>query len=368
MKKKEEIEEVSTEDKKTAIKALIKTLNPKGAKAIGSHTELLIGVQGRISTGSIGLDYITGGGYPKGRLVEIFGAESCGKTTLALEACKAVQVEGGVAAYYDAEQALDIEYAKRLGVNVDDLIFISGSNAEEDLNIIEQLIKSSMISLIVIDSIAALASKKELIKNIGEDTVGVQARLMSSVLRRWATLVKKSQTTILFTNQTRSKINTMSGIQGKTTSGGNAMPFYASFRLDLRPIKSVKKGDIKVGQIIQAEAVKNKVFPAYKKARFQISAGYGIEKEKEVLALATSLGLVSKAGKWYYIGDRSFDGIDGIVRMFSEEPEEYTRIRQIVIDKVNERMEKIRQSAATTGIEEDDAEGTGETGGDNQED
>lgn len=252
-----------------------------------------------VSTGSLGLDIALGiGGLPKGRVIEIFGPESSGKTTLTLQAIAECQKEGGTAAFIDAEHALDPSYAEKLGVNVDELLLSQPDTGEQALEITDMLVKSNSVDLIVIDSVAALTPRAEIEGEMGDHHVGLQARLMSQALRKITGNIQRSNAMVIFINQIRMKIGVMFG-NPETTTGGNALKFYSSVRLDIRRIGSVKEGDEVIGNETRVKVVKNKVSPPFKQAEFQIMYGQGINVEGEILEYGQKLGLVEKAGAWY---------------------------------------------------------------------
>ena len=252
-----------------------------------------------VSAGSLGLDIALGiGGLPKGRVIEIFGPESSGKTTLTLQAIAECQKEGGTAAFIDAEHALDPSYAEKLGVNVDELLLSQPDTGEQALEITDMLVKSNSVDLIVVDSVAALTPRAEIEGEMGDHHVGLQARLMSQALRKITGNIQRSNAMVIFINQIRMKIGVMFG-NPETTTGGNALKFYSSVRLDIRRIGSVKEGDEVIGNETRVKVVKNKVSPPFKQAEFQIMYGQGINVEGEILEYGQKLGLVEKAGAWY---------------------------------------------------------------------
>ena len=252
-----------------------------------------------VSTGSLGLDIALGiGGLPEGRVIEIFGPESSGKTTLTLQAIAECQKEGGTAAFIDAEHALDPSYAEKLGVNVDELLLSQPDTGEQALEITDMLVKSNSVDLIVVDSVAALTPRAEIEGEMGDHHVGLQARLMSQALRKITGNIQRSNAMVIFINQIRMKIGVMFG-NPETTTGGNALKFYSSVRLDIRRIGSVKEGDEVIGNETRVKVVKNKVSPPFKQAEFQIMYGQGINVEGEILEYGQKLGLVEKAGAWY---------------------------------------------------------------------
>ena len=275
-----------------------------------------------ISTGSLSLDIALGvGGFPRGRVIEIYGPESSGKTTLALQAVASVQREGGVAAFVAAEHALDVSYARKLGVNTEELIVSQPNTGEEALEITEHLVRSEVIDLVVIDSVAALTPRAEIEGEMGDSHVGLQARLMSQALRKLTAAVSKTGATIIFINQIRMKIGVMFG-SPETTTGGNALKFYSSVRLDIRRIGAIKKGDEVVGNRTRVKVVKNKVAPPFRQCEFDITYGRGVNYAGDVLDLAAEMDLVEKSGSWYsYNGERLGQGRDNVVTWLEEHPD-----------------------------------------------
>ncbi|MBX2811533.1 MAG: recombinase RecA [Myxococcales bacterium] len=269
----------------------------------------LLGQVDTISTGSIGLDIALGiGGLPRGRIVEIYGPESSGKTTLTLHVVAEAQKKGGVCAFVDAEHALDVGYAKKLGVQTNDLLIAQPDTGEQGLEITDMLVRSNAVDLVVIDSVAALVPKAEIEGEMGDSHVGLQARLMSQALRKLTGSISKSKTCVVFINQIRSKIGVMFG-SPETTTGGNALKFYCSQRLDIRRIGSIKKAEENVGNRTRVRVVKNKLAPPFKEAEFDIMYGEGISKTGELIDLGTDLGIVEKSGAWYsYNSDRVGQG------------------------------------------------------------
>ena len=281
-----------------------------------------------IPTGSISLDLATGvGGYPKGRIIEIYGPESSGKTTLALHAIAEAQRQGGAAAFVDAEHALDPVYAQNLGVNIEDLLVSQPDTGEQALEICEMLARSGALDLIVIDSVAALVPKAEIQGEMGDSHVGLHARLMSQALRKIAGAVNKSNTCVIFINQLREKIGIMYG-NPETTTGGRALKFYASMRLDVRRTETLKKGDEMLGNRTRVKIVKNKVAPPFKKAEFDIMYGTGISVSGDILDSAVDCGIVEKAGSWYsYEGNRIGQGKENVKAYLEANPDVLEEIK-----------------------------------------
>ena len=275
-----------------------------------------------IPTGSIALDTALGtGGVPYGRIIEIYGPESSGKTTLTLHMVAQAQRKGGVAAFIDAEHALDPEYAQKLGVDVENLLISQPDSGEQALEIAEVLVRSGAVDLVVVDSVAALVPKAELEGEMGDSHMGLQARLMSQALRKLTAVVSRAHTCLIFINQIRMKIGVMFG-NPETTTGGNALKFYASVRLDIRKIASIKSGDDVVGNKTRVKVVKNKIAPPFQQAEFEIMFGEGISRVGEVLDLAVNHDIVEKSGAWYsYNGNRLGQGRDNVKRMLLENPE-----------------------------------------------
>lgn len=274
-----------------------------------------------ISTGSLGLDIALGGGLPKGRIVEIYGPESSGKTTLTLQTIAEAQKMGGTAAFVDAEHALDPVYAAKLGVNVDDLLVSQPDTGEQALEIADMLVRSGAVDIVVVDSVAALTPRAEIEGEMGDQHMGLQARLMSQALRKLTGNIKRSNTLVIFINQIRMKIGVMFG-NPETTTGGNALKFYASVRLDIRRIGAIKEGEEVVGSQTRVKVVKNKVAPPFKQAEFDIYYGSGISRESEMVELGVSANLVEKSGAWYsYKGNRIGQGKENVRKFLKEHPE-----------------------------------------------
>jgi recombination protein RecA len=313
-----------------AIASLEKQFGKGTIMRLGEGESLHGDIEG-ISTGSLGLDVALGvGGFPRGRIVEIYGPESSGKTTLALHAIAEAQRKGGVAAFVDAEHALDVGYARKLGVKIDDLLISQPDHGEQALDIVETLVRSGAIDLIVVDSVAALTPKAEIEGEMGDSHVGLQARLMSQALRKLTGTVAKSNTTIIFINQIRMKIGVMFG-SPETTTGGNALKFYSSVRLDIRRVGAIKEGDEVIGNRTRVKVVKNKVAPPFKEHEFDILYGHGISREGDALDLAVALNIVEKSGAWYsFSGDRIGQGRENAKQFLRDNPDTQARIEHEV--------------------------------------
>jgi recombination protein RecA len=288
-----------------------------------------------VSTGSLSLDIALGiGGLPRGRVIEVYGPESSGKTTLTLHVIAEVQKLGGTAAFIDAEHALDPTYAKKLGVNTDDLLISQPDTGEQALEITDMLVRSGSVDVVVIDSVAALTPKAEIEGEMGASHMGLQARLMSQALRKLTSNIKRTNTMVIFINQLRMKIGVMFG-NPETTTGGNALKFYASVRLDIRRIGAIKKGDEVLGNETRVKVLKNKVAPPFKKAEFQILYDQGISRESEVIDLGVELGFVEKAGAWYSVdGERIGQGKDNARDYLKE----HSEMSQMLEEKIREKL------------------------------
>ena len=275
-----------------------------------------------IPTGSVTLNLALGvGGYPRGRVIEIFGPESSGKTTLAIHAMAEVQRQGGIAAIIDAEHAFDRFYAEKLGVDIDNLLIAQPDSGEQALEIADKLISSAAVDLIVIDSVAALTPKAEIDGDMGDNKVGLQARLMSQALRKMTATINKTQTTCIFINQLREKIGVMFG-NPETTTGGNALKFYASVRLDIRRVSQIKDGDEIIGNQVRVKVVKNKVAPPFKKAEFDLMFDEGISRSGEIVDLGVAKGILQKSGSWFsYNGQKLAQGRDAVKKLLRENPD-----------------------------------------------
>ena len=312
-----------------------------------------------ISTGSLGLDIALGvGGLPRGRVVEIYGPESSGKTTLTLQVVAEAQKLGGTAAFVDAEHALDPIYAERIGVNVDDLLVSQPDTGEQALEIADMLVRSSAVDVVIIDSVAALTPKAELEGDMGDSHVGLQARLMSQALRKLTANIKRSNTLVIFINQIRMKIGVMFG-SPETTTGGNALKFYSSVRIDVRRIAAIKEGDNVVGNRTRVKVVKNKVAPPFKQAEFDIIYNEGISREGDLLDLGVDGGIVEKSGSWYsYGGERIGQGRENARRFMKENPDARARLTEEVYASRGLKLPALAQEesgdveAAVEGAEE----------------
>ena len=296
-----------------------------------------------IHTGSLALDLALGvGGVPRGRVVEIYGPESSGKTTLALHIAAEAQMAGGMVAFVDAEHALDVTYARKLGVDVDALLVSQPDTGEQALDIAEILVRSGAIDVLIIDSVAALVPKAEIEGEMGDHHVGLQARLMSQALRKLTGTISKSRTCVIFINQIRMKIGVMFG-NPETTTGGNALKFYASQRLDIRRIGALKEGDQVVGNRTRVKVVKNKVAPPFKEAEFDIVYGEGISREGDILDLGVSLDIIEKSGAWYsFDGDRIGQGRQNVKRFLSENTDIRDRIADLILQKTGLKKEDVK--------------------------
>lgn len=316
-----------------AIKTIEKAYGKGSIMKLGDATQEKIEV---IPSGSIALDYALGvGGYPKGRIIEIFGPESSGKTTFALHAIAEAQKQGGYAAFIDAEHALDPTYARALGVDTDNLILSQPDNGEQALEIVEALVRSNVIDIIVIDSVAALVPKAEIEGDMGDSHVGLQARLMSQAMRKLAGIINKSKTVAIFINQIREKVGVLFG-SPETTSGGRALKFYSTIRLDIRRVDQIKQGTEAIGNLTRVRVVKNKVAPPFKVAEIDLIYGKGISYEGEVLDLATNLEVVDKSGSWFsYEGERLGQGRETIKELLKQNPDLAKEIEQKVRAKIS---------------------------------
>jgi len=335
-------------NKKKALDAALGQIERQFGKGsvmrMGDNSSLSRGID-VISTGSLGLDVALGiGGLPKGRVVEIYGPESSGKTTLALQTISSCMKSGGTAAFIDAEHALDPIYAGQLGIDVDEMLVSQPDTGEQALEITDMLVRSGAVDIIVIDSVAALTPKAEIEGDMGDSHMGLQARLMSQALRKITGNIKRSNCLVIFINQLRMKIGVMFG-NPETTTGGNALKFYSSVRLDIRRIGAVKQGDEIVGNETRVKVVKNKVAPPFKQTEFQILYGEGTSKEGEIIDLGVKLGFVEKAGSWYsYNGDRIGQGKMNVIGFLKENSEICSdieaRIREKLLSKADDKSEE----------------------------
>ena len=315
-------------------------------KQFGKGSIMRLGQHGAVApvdaipTGSISIDYALGvGGMPRGRVVEIYGPESSGKTTLALHVIAQAQKAGGMAAFVDAEHALDAAYAQKLGIDLENLLVSQPDNGEQALEIVEVLIRSGGVDVVVVDSVAALVPKAEIEGEMGDAQMGLQARLMSQALRKLTGVVSKSKTTLVFINQLREKIGVMFG-NPETTTGGRALKFYASVRIDIRRIASIKDGDQVIGGRTRVKVVKNKMAPPFREAEFDIMYGEGISREGDLLDLAVEKRIIEKSGAWFaYAGERLGQGRENAKQFLRENPD----IRQIIEDRVRKELGLVRE-------------------------
>lgn len=332
-------------DKDEKLKALSVTMEHL-EKDFGTGTVMRLGddaVQDveSISTGSLGLDYALGiGGLPRGRITEIYGPESSGKTTLAIHVIAEAQKRGGICAIIDAEHAFDRFYAEKLGVDVNNLWLAQPDNGEQALDIAEQLINSGAIDVLVVDSVAALTPKAEIEGEMGDKNVGLHARLMSQAMRKLTGTISRTRTCCIFINQMREKIGVMFG-SPETTTGGNALKFYASVRIDIRPSSYIKDGDTTIGRVTKVKVVKNKVAPPFMKAEFEIMFGEGISKAGEIIDLAVSTGIVKKSGSWFsYNGTKLGQGREAVKKVIAENPELSEELEKQILEKLKAERAK----------------------------
>ena len=330
-------------DKEAKLKALQLTLD-KLDKAYGKGTVMKLGDQAveevdSIPSGSLGVDLALGvNGYPRGRIIEIYGPESSGKTTLTLHAIAEAQKAGGIAAFIDAEHAFDRLYAEKLGVDIENLIISQPDNGEQALEIAENLIRSGAIDIVVIDSVAALTPKSEIEGEMGDSKMGLHARLMSQALRKLTATISKTNCTVFFINQLREKIGVMFG-NPETTTGGNALKFYASVRLDIRRSSQIKDGENVIGNRTKVKIVKNKVAPPFKTAEFDIMYGEGVSKTGEILDLAVEFDIVKKSGSWFSYGDTKLgQGRDAVKSLIKDNPELADELELKIKDAIKESM------------------------------
>jgi recombination protein RecA len=332
------------DDQKERIKAIDIAVG-QIEKQFGKGSIMRLGEKGSItpiaciSTGSISIDYALGiGGMPRGRVIEIYGPESSGKTTLALQVIAQAQLGGGMAAFVDAEHALDAKYAQNLGVNLENLLVSQPDNGEQALEIVELLIRSNGVDVVVVDSVAALVPKAEIEGEMGDAQMGLQARLMSQALRKLTGAVSKSKTSLIFINQLREKIGVMFG-NPETTTGGRALKFYSSVRIDIRRIASIKDGDQVVGGRTRVKVVKNKVAPPFRQAEFDIMYGVGISREGDLLDMAVEKNIVEKSGAWFsYSGERLGQGRENVKQFLKDNP----KTMQAIEDKVRLELGLVR--------------------------
>jgi recombination protein RecA len=335
------MKEKMSSEKEAKLKALQLTLD-KLDKTYGKGTVMKMGDKAVeevevISSGSLGLDLALGvNGYPRGRVIEIYGPESSGKTTLTLHAIAEAQKAGGIAAFIDAEHAFDRNYAEKLGVDIENLIISQPDNGEQALEIAENLIRSGAIDIVVIDSVAALTPKSEIEGEMGDSKMGLHARLMSQALRKLTGTISKTHCTVFFINQLREKIGVMFG-NPETTTGGNALKFYASIRLDIRRSSQIKDGDNVIGNRTKVKVVKNKVAPPFKVAEFDIMYGEGVSKTGEILDLAVEFEIIKKAGSWFSYGDTKLgQGRDAVKSLIKDNPEMAEELEQKIKDHIKE--------------------------------
>jgi len=334
----EEVKKPTSEKMKALQLAMDKIEKDHGKGTIMKMGDTKVEEMAFISTGSIGLNVALGiGGYPRGRVIEIYGPESSGKTTLAIHAIAEAQKAGGIAAFIDAEHAFDRFYAEKLGVNTDELLISQPDNGEQALEVADQLIRSSAVDIIVIDSVAALTPKAELEGDMGDSKMGLQARLMSQALRKLTANISKTNTTCIFINQLREKIGVMFG-NPETTTGGNALKFYASIRLDIRRIGQLKDGDEAVGNQTRVKVVKNKVAPPFRKAEFDIMFGEGISKTGEIIDLGVEYNIIKKSGSWYSYGETKLaQGRDASKALIKDNPELAAELETKIVEAIKNK-------------------------------
>ncbi len=350
-KKTVEMPESNEEKKKAldiAITQITKTYGKGSIMKLGQNTSMSIS---SIPTGSLTLDLALGiGGVPRGRIVEVFGPESSGKTTVALHIAAEAQKLGGVAAFIDAEHALDPVYAKALGVDIDNLLVSQPDSGEQALEITEALVRSGAVDVLVVDSVAALVPQQEIDGDMGASHVGIQARLMSQALRKLSGSIAKSNAVVIFINQLREKVGVMYG-NPETTTGGRALKFYASVRIDIRKSEILKNGNESYGSHTKCKVVKNKVAPPFRVAEFDILFGKGISKSGEILDIGVALGIIEKSGAWfYYDGNRIAQGRENAKKYFEENPDQLSEVEK----KIKERRDQLGDSFATELDEEED--------------
>ncbi len=339
------------ENKRKALEMTIKQIDKTfGKGAIVRLGDKEVEPIDAISTGSLGLDIALGiGGVPKGRIIEIYGPESSGKTTLALQIIAEAQRQGGIAAFIDAEHALDIKYAKNLGVDVDNLYVSQPDFGEQALDIVETMARSGAIDIIVVDSVAALTPKTEIEGDMGDTHVGLQARLMSQALRKLTGVLHKMNTTVIFINQIRMKIGTMGYGSPETTTGGNALKFYASVRIDVRRIATLKQAEENIGNRVKAKVIKNKVAPPFKQAEFDIMFGEGISKEGELVDYGVKLDIIDKSGAWFSYGDKKLgQGRENVKALLKSDPELAREIEDGIKRAMGIETEESQEEPETT--------------------
>ena len=345
MAKKEELENIAGSEKLRALQAAMDKIE----KSFGKGSIMKLGDDNFedvdvIPTGSVGLNAALGvGGYPRGRIIEIYGPESSGKTTLAIHAIAEAQKMGGIAAIIDAEHAFDRFYAQKLGVDIDNLLISQPDCGEQALEIAEQLIRSSAIDIIVIDSVAALTPKAEIEGEMGDNKVGLQARLMSQALRKLTSAISKTKTTCIFINQLREKIGVMFG-NPETTTGGNALKFYASVRLDIRRVSQLKDGEDAIGNQVRVKVVKNKVAPPFRKAEFDIMFGEGISRIGEIIDLGVQYGIIKKSGSFFsYSETKLAQGRDRTKALIADNPELAEELEAKIADAIKGNLEEVAE-------------------------
>jgi recombination protein RecA len=351
---------INKDDKERALEAALNQIEKqfgKGSIMRLGDDSLHMNIE-TVSTGSISLDIATGvGGIPKGRIIEVFGPESSGKTTLALHMIAEAQKVGGKAAFIDAEHALDPEYARKLGVVIDDLLVSQPDTGEQALEICEMLVRSGAVDIVVIDSVAALVPKNEIAGEMGDSHMGLQARLMSQALRKLAGIINKTKASVVFINQLREKVGVMFG-SPEVTTGGRALKFYATMRFDVRRIETIKVGDSMVGNRTRVKVVKNKVAPPFKQAEFDIMYGHGISREGDVLDCAVEEKVIEKAGSWFsFDGNRIGQGRENVKTFLKDNPEIMSQIEMLLLEKIKKADEPELPSTAKPAIPMVDEDG-----------
>jgi recombination protein RecA len=357
-----EVTKSNDANKGKAIELAIQTIEKQFGKGsimrLGNEETLVSADTPVVPSGSLGLDLALGiGGYARGRIIEIYGPESSGKTTLALHAVSETQKQGGVAAYIDAEHALDVGYARKLGVRTDDLLISQPDTGEQALEIADMLVRSGGIDVLVVDSVAALVPRAEIEGEMGDSHMGLQARLMSQALRKLTGTINRSKTLVIFINQIRMKIGVMFG-NPETTTGGNALKFYASMRLDIRRIQAIKDGENVVGNRTRVKVVKNKLAPPFKEVEFDIMYGEGISKEGDLLDIAVQHNLIEKSGTWFsYKDERIGQGRDNSIRWLKEHPDAIKTLRAEVLAKAGVGAKPAASAANPNGMKADGPSG-----------